>query len=451
MTSQRLICWTVAIAVLLVASATAPAAVTVTPLGGSGFALQEFYNLNTPADPGYTQYTGYTLGYTNVAAVVAGATPGATGQVNADWGIPKINDGDYRGVGRTGTWLGRTDTANENTWVAFASAQTIDTMALSHSFDNGVADGTYTVAYTSDATVNDSSTWTNFGQITIDAGEERRDVYTFNPISGVTGLRLEINGTMGAGGGADRWVDLAEVEAYDTSGPPVFPPPRVVDFDASDLALGDGDPVTTWDGQAASGSPTYRAGQTPGGRPAVEMNGSDHFGTRVLPPSAAGDFIIAAVLKPTDTGGYHNLIDDDPQTRPMLWIDPSFNYEFNFSGGTGAKAAGTGIDGWDILIADSRLNQLYVNSPTPNATGRNPVTYSGAKYFDFFNRDNGATFQGMVAEFRVYNDAAGFGGDFEGLYRQLFQKWMVPEPTSFAVWGLGLVGLLLVVRRRRAA
>ncbi len=207
-------------------------------------------------------------------------------------------------------------------------------------------------------------------------------------------------------------------------------------FDASTLALANGAPVTSWGApvaQAAVGSPTYRTNQTPNGRPAVEFKGSDRMGNNVnLAASAAGDWILVVVIKPTNTGAYHNLVDDDAQNRPMLWVDPSFRYELNFSGGTGARAAGAGPNGWDIVIADSRLNQLYVNSPTPNATGRSGVAWLAAsnERWDFFHRDGGQTFKGQVAEMRLYNNRADFGGDFAALYQAMKVKWIDGLPPT---------------------
>ena len=202
----------------------------------------------------------------------------------------------------------------------------------------------------------------------------------------------------------------------------------ITQFDATALALQNGDTVTTWGGQTAAGTPTFLTNQTPNGMPAVEFNGGDdHMGNNVpLPAAAAGDWILVAVIKPQNIGAYHNLADDDPASRPMLWIDPSFNYELNFGGGGGAKAAGTGPNGWDIVIADSRLNQLYVNSATPNAFGRNAVAYSATKNYDFFHRDGGQTYRGLVAEMRIYTDRAEFGGDFAALHSEMVAKYFDP-------------------------
>ncbi len=208
----------------------------------------------------------------------------------------------------------------------------------------------------------------------------------------------------------------------------------IVQFDATALALQNGETVTAWGGQSASGTPTYLTNQTPNGMPAVEFNDSDRMGNNVaLPASAAGDWIAVAVIKPQNTGAYHNLADDDPASRPMLWIDPSFNYELNFSGGIGAKAAGMGTDGWDIVIADSRLNQLYVNSPTPNASGRSAIPYSATKLYDFFHRDGGQTYQGLVAEMRIYTDRADFGGDIAALHAEMVTKYFLIDSDGDGV------------------
>ncbi len=220
----------------------------------------------------------------------------------------------------------------------------------------------------------------------------------------------------------------------------------VLHLDASTLGLNDGDVLASWGPATASGTPTFHTLQTPAGGSAVVFDGLDHFGTLPagqFPASASQDFILAAVLKPTSIGAYHNVIDDDAANRPMLWIDGANKYELNFGGGS-KPAIGTGPDGWDVVIADSRNSQLYVNSPVSNGTGGGAVPYVAAEPFDLLNRDNGATFQGSVAELRVYNDAADFGADFGSLYLGLKNKWIgepappPPSPVATALSGNSL-------------
>jgi hypothetical protein len=228
----------------------------------------------------------------------------------------------------------------------------------------------------------------------------------------------------------------------------------VVQLDATQLALSNGANVTTWGGLAASGTPTLMLNQTPNNKAAVVFNGTDHMGTLSIPSSLNGDFIIAAVLRPTNTGAYHNIVDDDVQNRPMLWVDNTFRYEANF-GGTGAEAVGTGTNGWDIVIFDSLTNNLYVNSPTPNATGGGAVPYTAAEFIDLLNRDGGQTFQGSLAELRIYNDFGDLGTDFAGLYQELYNKFFVvavPEPSSTFSWlAIGAVALAIACGVRRRA
>jgi hypothetical protein len=246
----------------------------------------------------------------------------------------------------------------------------------------------------------------------------------------------EVNGDpvtdpLDADSDGDSYSDGTEVGAgTDPNDAGDFPSGPTFVLDATALGLADGAPVTEWGGQAASGNPVFRTGQTPGGGPAVEMDGGSHFGSIEPTVGPQGDFVIAAVIRPDDTFAYHNIIDDRARNRPMLWVDTSFSYELNFGGGD-APLAGGGAGGWDIVIADSRNNELYVNSPTPNGTGGGGVAYTVAEVFDLFHREGtDEEFSGLVAELRVYNDAGLFQGDFAALYDELAAKWLQAGPAA---------------------
>jgi len=224
------------------------------------------------------------------------------------------------------------------------------------------------------------------------------------------------------------------LEVANGSNPLTTEPGLVLKLDANDLGaiLADGDVVTFWSSATSHGTPIFQTGQTPNGSPAVLFDGGDHFGQRPpsqFPPSGTGDWIVATVLRPDSIDAYHNIIDDDAQNRPMLWIDPNNRYELNFSGGS-SPTIGEGPAGWDIVIADSRNNSLYVNSSIPNGSGREPITYTAAENFELFNRNGGQMYHGLVAELRVYTDPEAFGSDFEALHEELFNKWFAPLDTD---------------------
>ena len=434
-----------AFAVLLtVVGGTAPAAVILSPgLTSAGLDTEPGSNFRVSTSPNLGAW-----GLTEVSGLPGAVMSASNELVPAVYNAASANDGDDWAFGQdtnpvpTG-WIPRANGISQiGEWIImdFGGAKHqvsgIDFLAK---FNTRV-DGTYQWQYTKDAAVNNGSTWTTIGSVTQNsASEQFRQGFIFSPVPDVTGIRMELTAEWDSNS-----TFVGEIDVY--AGTPVPPPPQIVNFDARDLALGNGDPVTVWDGQTAGGSPTFRTAQTPGGGPAVEFDGSDHFGTRSLSPSAAGDFIIAAVLSPTDIDAYHNLIDDDDQNGPMVWVDARTpnTYEANFSatGPIQGQPGATDTQGWDILIMDSRSGQVYLNSPTPTHA-INAIAWNGAEFFDLFNRDGGQTFQGLVAELRVYNDAADFGGDFAGLYQGLYAKWMVaiPEPSTLVLLCLGMVGL----------
>jgi hypothetical protein len=365
----------------------------------------------------------------------------ASGTYNG-WAIYNVNSSDPQ----TAVW----ETSSEvnasqldfNLYHTFAAAHSLGRFRLSYTTDdrsqfadglNTSGDVTANWIVLTGATVSGTGgeSFTELGDNSIlgSGPAPATSVYSVSfagSFTGITGIRLEALADpslpdSGPGRAGNGNFHLVEITLDATP-----PPDAIVQFDATMLSLLNGQTVTTWGGQNAAGNPTYLENQTPNGMPAVEFNsGGDRMGNNILlSPSAAADWIVVAVIKPTNIGDYHNLVDDDASNRPMLWIDPGFRYELNFGGGSGAMSAGTGTDGWDIVIADSRLNQLYVNSPTPNATGRSAIPFAAAESFDFFHRDGLQTFQGLVAELRIYNDRADFGGDFAALHSEMYAKWI---------------------------
>jgi|GEM_PF-1104686 len=182
---------------------------------------------------------------------------------------------------------------------------------------------------------------------------------------------------------------------------------------ADDLALAAGASVAAWNDASGNGRHFTQAaaGRRPvfvpdalNGQPVVRFT-ADYFASLTL-PSAGNQFTFVAVVKPARTGSYHNLLDDEPSTRPMLWIDGLGNYEFNFT--SGAVAPSTG--GMDVVMAvkttvGPQYSRLYVNGPAVAASGASNFSIPPSKAYDFFNRDEGQAFSGDVAELVVYSTA----------------------------------------------
>ena len=264
---------------------------------------------------------------------------------------------------------------------------------------------------------------------------EEINQYLTNPLladSDMDGLSdgAEINGDpatnpLAASSDGDPFRDSTEIFAgTDPNDASDFPTAPTFVLDASTLVLSDGAVVDQWSTQVATGAPIFNTGQTPGGGPAVTLDGSAHFGDIELPSTLFGDFVIAAVVRPDNTGDYRNIIDDRAHNRPMLWIDADFAYESNLGGGTKPLAGDSGEGGWDIIIADSRNNQLFLNSVIANGTGGGSFLYSVPELHDLFHRNGTAQeFSGQVAELRIYNDAGLFLEDFTALHDELYTKW----------------------------
>lgn len=182
---------------------------------------------------------------------------------------------------------------------------------------------------------------------------------------------------------------------------------------ADDLTPAAGEAVAVWPDasgnarhltQPVAGRQPVRVPDALHGRPVVRFT-DDYFSSVVL-PSTGNQFTLVAVVKPARTGMYHNILDDDTSTRPMLWVDGLGNYEFNYN--TGAVAASTG--GMDIVMAikaatGPQYSRLYLNGPAVTASGTSSFTIAANKTYDLFNRDDAQAFTGDVAELIVYSVA----------------------------------------------
>ncbi len=99
---------------------------------------------------------------------------------------------------------------------------------------------------------------------------------------------------------------------------------------ADALGQANGTPVSSWSDSSGNTRPLAQANAAVkpvfmtgvlNGQPVVRFT-ADYFSSLTL-PSTGNEFALVAVVKPTKTGGYHNIFDDEDSNRPMLWIDGS--------------------------------------------------------------------------------------------------------------------------------
>jgi hypothetical protein len=139
--------------------------------------------------------------------------------------IPHLNDGIY---GNSNSWIGNSQ--SNFAGVAFNQAYTIDSLAFGR--DNGGESTTYTDRYTGtyifqyttvanpNASTSDSD-WTSFGGFYFDTlfpntTNECRHLYEFDPISGVTGVRIL---TCSDGSSFADYTCIDEIEVYASAVP----------------------------------------------------------------------------------------------------------------------------------------------------------------------------------------------------------------------------------------
>jgi hypothetical protein len=223
------------------------------------------------------------------------------------------------------------------------------------------------------------------------------------------------------GDGADlRFADAGEtvplnyeIERWDTNSPPI---PTAVPGCQLWLKADDGAQtnasgvVTNWldmsgmgRNTASVGSPLLAANAV-NGKPAVRFNGSGQYFNSVTLNSANNSFHVFVVLKAGARSAYHNVFEKS-SADPMLWADSGNKYEMNGGGGAGKKITSVaGVGGWDIVHAcmNNGATVLYVNGI---AQGSGTETGAASASYTLFNRGNGQTFTGDVAEVVCYSNS----------------------------------------------
>ncbi len=175
----------------------------------------------------YMQYTQPALqsmkGSLTAATDIALASNGGTAFAKDYYGsspshaVAHLNDGSY---GDGNGWIANSQSSFAG--VTFNKAYTISSLAFGRDNTGTYADrytGTYIFQYTTVANPNAStpdSSWTSFGAFYLDSTYPNtinsfRHVYTFAPISGVTGVRIEVSANSS---GSANYIGIDELEVY---------------------------------------------------------------------------------------------------------------------------------------------------------------------------------------------------------------------------------------------
>ncbi len=228
------------------------------------------------------------------------------------------------------------------------------------------------------------------------------------------------------------------------------------------------------------GTPTVGSMVTPNGtHAAINFNGSSGL---VLNDAAAlslqnlSIFVVGNLLSPNHTSDefisdYHNNGSSNGWADGIS--DSNVNQPKWFTGPDGADALG-GTTGANLVPGSGALNAYLltesISGGEKNANAANgfnaafnqtsaPDTVTGIPYdgqeqvgvgfLDAFVPNGLQHLTGNIAEILVYdNTAPGF--DAAAVNTYLVDRYFAPEPASFAVWGVVIVGGLLVARRRKA-
>jgi hypothetical protein len=185
------------------------------------------------AEPTLESMKGSLNTSTDIALASNGGVAFAQDQLSSSNSAANVNDGVY---GNSSCWIA----GNQSSFVgvAFNKASTISSLAFGRDNTGAMTDryqGTYIFQYTTTPNPNASTPaadWTSFGGFYLDSvypntTNNYRHVYTFAPISGVTGVRIEVDsdwyvssfasgggGAIGVGGGLSDPLQVSANSSY---------------------------------------------------------------------------------------------------------------------------------------------------------------------------------------------------------------------------------------------
>lgn len=272
------------------------------PLSGLSAAL-------TPSATGDVPVATAIDGRTNHALASTGSSAFSSSDLTPEYNAPLVNNGIIDNVSAN-AWIAATAGNDEFVGVALASPISLGAVVWhGQTGYNGRSAGTWSLQYTTDATVDGSSSWTEIG--TYDYAEPGcaspmpRSIFSFSAIDGVTGVRVV---TVASACGAPMAVQ--ELETYE----PITTPPAILVEPIGGTAVAGGNFTFTVEASAAE---TIQ----------WQKNGEDI-------PGATGSSYTIQDVKLSDAGDYSAVASNgvgtaSSQTATLL-VDPAPTYNSYF-------------------------------------------------------------------------------------------------------------------------
>jgi hypothetical protein len=356
---------------------------------GNGIAEMEIYEADagaaadqlTRVDYWQNPSAGATAGDTNVAA-------GGTGiQLNnlggyADWGADNVFDGDYD-VTPGAAWLSQTP----DSWVGVALASPAQIYRVAVSSNNGTTPygrtiGEYRLQYTTDATVNGSSTWTELGVWNVPTTQMRRAVFEFTPVANVTGVRVRVNRS------DIKTIAIDEIEVYTDGTAPnayigvpdstwarsadiVTFPVEFTGADSVNLTAGN---VTINHNGTAGGSVNIIDGNT--AMPSVEVSGVTGDGSFTIGVAAG---VASDAAGNTSAAPVDSVTVQTDNTAPTVTVDMLTTGDMTPTL-TGTASDNIGVDNVEVTVDGQVITAVYTPGSPGTWSADVPVQLAGGTY-----------------------------------------------------------------------
>ncbi len=213
---------------------------------------------------------------------------------------------------------------------------------------------------------------------------------------------------------------------------------------AGNLPAADGEGVETWldkigtseDASPNAAAPSYDVGGSPFGKPVIDFNYASAVANRqdlVSGSVTARTVVLAHRWETASPGNGSYFFDFRPGiTNSYVWYTgPGANWTYYVNDSTTAGSA----------VGEIWNDQWQVTTFVGSGTGSNPMHI----FSRYMNQEYGL---GQVGEILVYDSVLTEAARLQAA-GYLYEKWLVPEPSSFLLATLGLIGLGCVGQFRR--